>query len=79
MRTDEIDLTNLDRFVDGFPHDVFTLLRAEAPVWWHPPTELTPGGVGFWVVSSHARILEIVSDAAVFSSAGAPDADGGGT
>jgi cytochrome P450 len=79
MRTEEIDLTDLDRFVDGFPDDVFAWLRREAPVWWHPPTDHTPNGVGFWVVSSHAHILEVVSDAAAFSSAGAPDADGGGT
>jgi len=79
MRLDEIDLTDLDRFVGGFPDDVFTALRRDAPVWWHPPTSHTPGDVGFWVVSSHALVLEVVSDAATFSSAGVPDAAGGGT
>jgi len=74
-----VDLTDLDRFVDGFPHDVFTALRRHAPVWWHPPTPHTPGGVGFWVVSGHEPVLEVVADAATFSSAGAPGADGGGT
>ena len=38
MRLEDIDLTDLDRFVGGFPDDVFTDLRDEAPVWWHPPT-----------------------------------------
>ncbi len=79
MRLDDIDLTDLDRFVDGFPDDVFTVLRREAPVWWHPPTGHTPDGVGFWEESTHARVLEVVADAATFSSAGAPDAAGGGT
>src|SRR5271155_1100485 len=79
MQLDDIDLTDLDRFVGGFPDDVFTALRHEAPVWWHPPTSHTPGGVGFWVVSSHGHTLEVVSDAATFSSAGVPGADGGGT
>ena len=79
MRLDDIDLTDLDRFVGGFPDDVFTALRAEAPVWWHRRTSHTPGDVGFWVVSSHAHVLEVVADAATFSSAGAADADGGGT
>ncbi len=79
MRLDDIDLTDLDRFAGGFPDDVFTLLRREDPVWWHPPTGHTPDGVGFWVVSSHARILEVVADAVTFSSEGAPDAAGGGT
>ena len=79
MRLDDIDLTDLDRFTAGFPHDVFTSLRRDAPVWWHPPTPHTPDGVGFWVVSSHAGVLEVVADAATFSSAGAPGAAGGGT
>ena len=38
----EIDLTDLDRFNTGFPHDVFEVHRREAPVWWHEPTEHTP-------------------------------------
>ena len=79
MRLDDIDLTDLDHFVGGFPDEVFTVLRHEAPVWWHPPTAHTPGGVGFWVVSSHARALEVVSDAETFSSVGVPEAAGGGT
>ncbi len=33
----DVDLVDLDRFANGFPHDVFTRLRAHAPVWWHPP------------------------------------------
>jgi cytochrome P450 len=79
MRLDDIDLTDLDHFVGGFPDEVFTVLRHEAPVWWHPPTAHTPGGVGFWVVSSHVRALEVVSDAETFSSVGVPEAAGGGT
>jgi cytochrome P450 len=79
MRLDEIDLTDLDHFGDGFPDEVFTFLRREAPAWWHPPTSHTPGDVGFWVVSSHVHVLTVVSDAATFSSAGAADAAGGGT
>jgi cytochrome P450 len=75
----EIDLTDLDRFTSGFPDDVFTALRRQAPVWWHPPTAHTPGGVGFWVMSAYAPVMEVVADAAVFSSAGAPGAAGGGT
>jgi cytochrome P450 len=79
MRLEDIDLTDLDRFVGGFPDEVFTVLRREAPVWWHPRTSHTPGDVGFWVVSSHADVLAVVSDAATFSSAGTPEAAGGGT
>ena len=42
----DVDLTDLDRFADGFPHDVFARLRADAPVWWHAPTADTPGRRG---------------------------------
>jgi cytochrome P450 len=77
---EEVDLTDLELFVDGFPDDVFTLLRREAPVWWHPPTEHTPDATGFWVLSRHADILAVASDAGTFSSeAAAPGAEGGGT
>jgi cytochrome P450 len=75
----DIDLTDLDLFVDGFPDEVFTRLRHEAPVWWHPPTVHTPDDVGFWVLSTHADIMAVASDAECFSSERAPGADGGGT
>jgi cytochrome P450 len=75
----DVDLTDLDVFADGFPDAVFTRLRAEAPVWWHRPTAHTPGGVGFWVLSSYQMIMAAVSDAGLFSSERAPGAGGGGT
>jgi cytochrome P450 len=74
-----VDLTDLDLFGAGFPDRVFTRLRSEAPVWWHPPTEHTPDGVGFWVLSRHADIMAVASDAETFSSERAPGAEGGGT
>lgn len=75
----QIDLTDLDLFADGFPHEVFTSLREASPVWWHEPTRHTPDGIGFWVVSDHANVLAVVSDAETFSSDRAPGRDGGGT
>jgi cytochrome P450 len=74
-----IDLTDLDRFADGFPHDVFTALRRDAPVWWHPPTAHTPDGEGFWVLSRHADIVAVAADGATFSSQGGGEREGGGT
>jgi cytochrome P450 len=79
MELSQIDLTDLDVFVDGFPHDVFGLLRRDAPVFWHEPTVHTPDGVGFWVLSRHADVLYAASDAQVFSSERAPGCPGGGT
>ena len=73
------DLCDLALFEHGFPHDVFSRLRAEAPVWFHPATPNVPGGEGFWVVSSHRDVLAAASDAATFSSVGGGGRDGGGT
>jgi cytochrome P450 len=74
-----VDLTDLDLFSGGFPHEAFTELRRTSPVAWQEPTTHTPDGVGFWVVSGHGEILEAVSDPTTFSSERAPGAAGGGT
>jgi cytochrome P450 len=79
MNLGAVDLTDLDLFVEGFPDEVFTQLRRQAPVWWHPPTEHTPDGVGFWVLSAHRDIVAVAADPATFSSERAPGAEGGGT
>src|SRR3712207_8675711 len=55
-----VDLTDLDAFASGFPHDVFERHRREAPVFWHEPTEHTPDGEGFWSVASYAESLAVV-------------------
>ncbi|MEO8601153.1 MAG: cytochrome P450, partial [bacterium] len=76
---DAIDLTDLDRFANGFPHQLFTHLRRERPVWFHAPTAHTPGGEGFWVLTRHADIVAAASDAAGLSSHTGGQRDGGGT
>ena len=75
----DVDLTDLDRFASGFPHDVFTRLRREAPVWFHPPTTHTPGGEGFWVISRYADVLAVATDARTYSSERGGAREGGGT
>lgn len=75
----DVDLTDLDRFAHGFPHDLFTRLRRDAPVWFHPATAHTPGGEGFWVFTRHADVLAAGGDAATFSSETGGARDGGGT
>ncbi|KAB2348446.1 cytochrome P450 [Actinomadura rudentiformis] len=77
--THDIDLTDLDRFAGGFPYEVFERLRRQAPVWWHPPTENTPDGEGFWVVSRYHDVVAAGTDAATFSSQGTTVRSGGGT
>ena len=73
------DLTDLDNFAHGFPHDVFAVHRREAPVLWHEPTPCTPDGDGFWSVATLAETLEVVHDAATFSSERGGDRAYGGT
>jgi len=75
---DAIDLTDLDRFADGFPHEMFTELRRDAPVWWQEPTGHTPGGEGFWAITRHADVVRVVRDPTTFSSETGPGRDGAG-
>ncbi|BBY45641.1 cytochrome P450 [Mycolicibacterium celeriflavum] len=63
-----IDFTDLDNFASGFPHELFAVHRREAPVYWHPPTEHTPDGEGFWSVATYAETLAVLRDPQTFSS-----------
>ena len=65
---ESVDLSYGRSFANGFPHEFFRHLRREAPVWWHAPTEHTPGGEGFWVVSRYADVVNVFKDAETFSS-----------
>lgn len=62
------DLTDLDNFAAGFPHELFAAHRRDAPVYWHEPTEHTPDGEGFWSVATHAETLAVLRDADTYSS-----------
>lgn len=78
MRLQDIDLCNLDFFESGCPHAMFRLLRAEAPVWFHPPGPYNDEG--FWVISRQAEAREVLKNHAVFSSeTGYGARTGGGT
>ncbi len=71
------DLTDQARFAEGFPHHVFTRLRAEAPIFFHPGGR-TADGEGFWVVTRYADVVAAGADP-VFSSQGGGGRSGGGT
>lgn len=74
-----IDLTHPDAFAAGPPHDAYQLLRDEAPLFWHQPTDATPDGEGFWCLTRHDDVVWAARDAATFSSATGGGRDGGGT
>jgi cytochrome P450 len=75
----QVDLTDLDRFAAGFPHDIFRLHRDQAPVWWHEPTVHTPDGEGFWSVATYDEVLQVLRDPATYSSETGGDRPYGGT
>ena len=56
------------RLPKAFRTNFFSHLRRESPVWWHAPTEHTPGGEGFWVVSRYNDVVHVFKDAETFSS-----------
>ena len=62
------DLTDLDNFASGFPHDLFVIHRRDAPVYWHEPTTHTPDGEGFWSVATYAETLQVLKDPETYSS-----------
>ena len=72
---DQIDLTDLDVFVERLPHDWFDALRSEHPVWLHPETEEEEP---FWVVTSYEHITEIHRSGTLFSHQTGPGRDGAG-
>ncbi|MFJ4654612.1 cytochrome P450 [Nocardia sp. NPDC088792] len=74
-----VDLTNLDNFAAGFPHEVFAAHRADAPVYWHEPTAHTPDGEGFWSVATYAETKEVLGDPVTYSSETGGDRPYGGT
>lgn len=65
---EDVDLTDLDAFASGFPHEIFRLHRAVAPVWWHRATPHTPDGEGFWSVATYDEVLQVLDDPVTFSS-----------
>ena len=64
MQLSDIDLLDRDRFTQGIPHEWFTFLRNEAPVYKHPE----PDGPGFWVVTKYADVVAVGRDGATYSS-----------
>jgi cholest-4-en-3-one 26-monooxygenase len=64
---DPLDLVDPARFAErGYPQQVWTRLRAEAPVAYIEP----PGYPPFWAVTKHADIMKVASQPQLFSSAG---------
>jgi len=60
----DVDLTDLDRWVEGVPHDWFALLRREAPAFWQDER----AGRGFWSITRYDDVVAASKDYETFSS-----------
>jgi cytochrome P450 len=60
----DVDLTDLDRWANGAPHEWFALLRRSAPVFWQEEQH----GRGFWSLTRYEDILAASKDYATYSS-----------
>jgi cholest-4-en-3-one 26-monooxygenase len=74
---DQIDLTDYELYRQGFPHEIFSYLRQEAPVWRHPETpgiERIDGS--FWVLSRFDDVRAVNRDHGRFRSLEGPSLRG---
>jgi cholest-4-en-3-one 26-monooxygenase len=64
MKLSDVNLLDLDLFVNGDPHQAFALLRREAPLYWHEHQN----GRGFWSVMRYHDALHVYHDPQTYSS-----------
>ena len=64
MQLDDIDLLDPMRFEQSVPHEWFTYLRHNAPVYKHAE----PGGPGFWVFTRYTDVVQVNRDGQTYSS-----------
>jgi cholest-4-en-3-one 26-monooxygenase len=64
MQLSDVNLTDPDIFQKAVPHDMFRLLRREAPVYWHAE----PNGPGFWAVTKYHDLKWVSKNPHLFSS-----------
>ena len=64
MQLSDVDLADKDNFVPAVPHEMFSVLRREAPVHWQDE----PDGRGFWAVTRYPDVVHVNRDVETFSS-----------
>ena len=65
LALDQLDFIEPDGYVErGYPHDVWTRMRAEAPVYWFDRSE----GHDFWAITKHEDIVWISKRPELFIS-----------
>ena len=69
MKLEDIDLTDEDIWADHIPHDQFSFLRAEAPIYRHPGNTIGDRVIeDFWALTRHADVQVVNRDTTTFSS-----------
>jgi cholest-4-en-3-one 26-monooxygenase len=69
MKLEDIDLTDEDTWADHIPHDEFSFLRAEAPIYRHPGNTIGDRVIeDFWALTRHADVQVVNRDTTTFSS-----------
>jgi cholest-4-en-3-one 26-monooxygenase len=66
MTLEDVNLADPGNFVASVPHEMFEVLRRDAPVWFHPGTDEVEG---FWCIVKHADLVELSRDYGHASSA----------
>jgi cholest-4-en-3-one 26-monooxygenase len=64
MKLSEVNLNDLDAFERDCPHDMFEVLRREAPVFWQEE----PNGGGYWAITKYEDLKHISRHPMDFSS-----------
>jgi cholest-4-en-3-one 26-monooxygenase len=63
MTIEDINLIDMDQYVEGVPHEQFARLRSHGPFWHEEPE-----GPGFWAFTRYADVVRINQDNHTFSS-----------
>jgi cholest-4-en-3-one 26-monooxygenase len=63
MTIEDINLIDMDQYVEGVPHEQFARLRSQGPFWHEEPE-----GPGFWAFTRYADVVRINQDNHTFSS-----------
>jgi cytochrome P450 len=63
MELKDIDLNNIDLFVNGDPFAAWKILREQAPVHWHPKDD-----TGYWAITRYQDALYVYRNPRTFSS-----------
>lgn len=66
MHLEKIDILEPTQYGTAVPHDQYTVLRHEAPVFWHREPDSARGG--YWALTKYEDILDVSKNAKLFSS-----------